>query len=253
MLVVIFSNKNRMLLTLEPDCLTLSGGRGQPVRVAISADAAAPWIAAIAAARQVLVEQVPSGAALDIVLSESYYRLGLIQTAGEPLDATELDALARHHFRSALGDLCAACEFRIVPVTAPPGVTALLCCAIEREGVDGLSQAAAAAGCTIASLLPRIAQLEARLAVDLETYSGHLVVADRHAAALIALRAGAWTQVMMRRHAAAPDWLELTLTQAENLAVTGARAAWLSGHVATAEVTGWQLRRAPALAPEAGL
>lgn len=232
-----------MLLQLEPDSLILSSAQGVRAHVEIVAGSAPPWIAAIGAARAVLAEKAPRGATLDILLSESYYRLGLIKTAVDALDAAELETLARHHFRAVLGDLCASCEFRVVPVPAAAGTTALLCCAIEREGIEGLRQAASAAGCAIGSITPRIAMLEAGLADELAAFSGHLVLADHSAAAIVALRAGAWTQVMMRRHGAATDWLAPALAQAESLAGTGMRTAWLAGSVAATDVAGWQVRR----------
>lgn len=232
-----------MVMQLEPGCLILSEQRQGPVRVEFGAVSALPWDDAIAAARAVLSERARRGGTLDILLSESYYRLGLIKTSVEALDATELETLARHHFRAVLGELCASCEFRVVPVPASAGMTGLLCCAIDREGIEGFHRVAEASGCVIGSLAPRIAMLEAGLAAELVDFSGHLVLADREAAAIVALRAGAWTQVMTRRHGLATDWLAQALGQAESLAGTGTRMAWLAGNVAATDVDGWQLRR----------
>ena len=244
----IFFNKNRMLLTLEPDCLTLVGKGGEVVRVEIVAGSGQPWIAAIAAARTLLAEHANGGGRLDVILSENYYRLGLIHADADALEARELEPLARHYFRSVLGEACTACAFRVVRVPCAAAAPVLLACAIESEGIEGLRLAASVARMTLGSLRPRIGILEALLARELESFSGHLVLADRDAAALVALRDGVWTQVMMRRHGDDGAWLGQALEQAENLAATGSRTAWLSGSVSGTEVAGWDVRRAHHLA-----
>lgn len=210
-------------------------------RIVITSDSTAtPWIAVIAAARTVLTDNAGKGNALDITLSESFYRLGLIDAGSAPFTASELALVAQHHFRAELGDTCADCDFRTISLADNE---ALLCCAIESQGINGLQQAAAAAGFSIRSLRPRLTDLAPPLLRELTVFSGHLVIADARTALLISLRNGRWLQVMTRRSDPSPDWLATTLDQAETLTGTGSRTVWRAGSMTPDAVSGWQVRR----------